>query len=88
MAITTEDIAVVERDGLLDALEKAEKEREHLRTIARHRSEQLLAAGEALADAHGGTHYRACAAESLHDIQATNPARWARNRSAVAGQEG
>lgn len=35
----------IERDGLLDALEKAEAEREGLRTGLIHASEQLRAAG-------------------------------------------
>jgi hypothetical protein len=74
---------VVERDGLLDALEKAEREREQLRVTARHLSEQLLAAGLALGDSSGGRHYRDAAVNAERAIEATNPARWVRQVSPV-----
>lgn len=48
----------VERDGLLDALEKAEREREALRTIAKHLGEQLMAAGQSIGEGVYGRHYR------------------------------
>jgi hypothetical protein len=70
----------IERDGLTDALQKAEGEREDLRVIARHLSEQLLAAGQALGEASGGSHYRESAANAARSIESTDPVRWAVDR--------
>jgi hypothetical protein len=57
---------VAERDGLLDALEKAERQREDLRKIASDLCEQLDAAGLALGDS--GKWARDAAAEALPKI--------------------
>lgn len=44
------DVLLVEKDGLSDALEKAERQRENLRLLAKSLAEQLLAAGQRLGE--------------------------------------
>jgi hypothetical protein len=60
-------VAAVERDGLLDALWKAERQREDLRKIALDLCEQLGAAGRELGDS--GKWARDAAAEASPKIR-------------------
>lgn len=61
MPVSELDVALVEKDGLADALEKAEAQREDLRTAARHAGEQLEAAGRRF----GSEHFRAAGVATL-----------------------
>lgn len=74
MSYSERDELLVKIDGLLDALEKAEVEREALRTLVLNTAEQLGAAGRRLGD--DGQWARDAATKAERTAEQTNPRRF------------